>query len=403
MLKSIVKATVTLVFLGLAAGRVEAGGVYLYELGTEDLGLASAGSAARAQDASIIANNPAGMTRLEGSQLVVGAQLLYGDVEYTMDNSSLIKAGNIVGWLPGGSAFYSHSFSDDLKLGVALYGNFGLSMSFNEDWAGHNLVKDATLMGLALQPSLAYRLSDKWSLGAGVGINYGIFSLSRDRLDINGGGEIEQDDTDIVPNAHLGILFELSARTRFGLSYTSKVDYSFDIDKTGTLPISGKQYSLPIGAAVSAPQQVMFSAVQMLNDKWSLLGNIGWQDWSTFSEAEVTVGATTEPSKLDLRDTWHGAVGLQYQLAAATRLNFGVAYDTSMYNDQNDTSLLLPSGATWRFGTGVQHQLNEKSSLGAAFEYAASEDSSVTSPAVLSGSYNNPQMYFFSLNYSYRF
>ena len=42
----------------LAAVRVEAGRLYLYELGTEDLGLASAGSTARAQDASVIANNP---------------------------------------------------------------------------------------------------------------------------------------------------------------------------------------------------------------------------------------------------------------------------------------------------------------------------------------------------------
>lgn len=403
MKKSILKTVVTLVFLGIAVGEVEAGGLYLYELGTEDLGLAGAGSAARAQDASTIANNPAGMTRLEGNQLVVGAQVLYGDFEYTLDNSNFKRAGNVVEWLPGGSAFFSHSFNDDLKLGVALYGNFGLSLDFDEDWAGHNLVKDATLMGLTLQPSFAYRLSDKWSLGAGVGINYGIFSLSRDRLNINGGGEIEQDDTDVAPNVKLGILFEPYERTRFGLSYTSKVDYSFDIDKTGTLPISGQQFSLPIGAAVSSPQQVMFSALQKLNDKWSVLGNIGWQDWSTFSEAEVTVGANTESSKLDLQDTWHGAVGLQYQLTAATRLNFGVAYDSSMYNDQNDTSLLLPSGATWRFGTGVQHQLNKKSSLGAAFEYAASEDSSVTSPAVLSGSYNNPQMYFFSLNYSYLF
>lgn len=399
----ITKVIVSLFLFSLIVGRVEAGGLYLYELGTEDLGLASAGNAARAQDASVIANNPAGMTRLSGSQLVLGAQLLYGDVEYTLDDSSQNRSGNIIGWLPGGSAFYSYSFSDDLKLGVALFGNFGLSLSFDDSWAGRNLVKEVTLMGLTLQPSLAYRISDKWSVGAGVGVNYGIFSLTRDRLNINGGGELDQDDTDIAPNVKLGILFELSERTRFGLAYTSKVDYSFDVDKNGTLPISGRQFTLPFGAAVSAPQQVMFSAVQVLNNEWSLLGNIGWQDWSSFSEAEVTVGAKTLASKLDLQDTWHAALGLQYQLAVATRLNFGVAYDSSMYSSQKDTSLLLPLGAAWRFGTGVQHQLSEKSSLGAAFEYVASEDSSVISPAVLSGSYDNPQMYFFSLNYSYHF
>lgn len=400
MKKSMVKSIVSLVLLGLATSQAEAGGLYLYELGTEDLGLANAGSAARAQDASVIASNPAGMTRLKGDQLVVGAQMLYGDMEYTLNNPNFNEAGNIVGWLPGGSTFYSHSVSDDLKLGLALYGNFGLSMSFKDNWAGHNLVKEATLMGLALQPSLAYRFNDQWSFGGGLGVNYGIFSLTRDRL--IGGEEVEVDDADIALNAKFGVLFEPSDQTRFGLTYTSKVDYTFNVDANGTLP-NGLTWSLPVDTSMDAPQQIMFSAVRVLSDKWSLLGNIGWQDWSSFSEAEITVNAITRSSKLDLQDTWHGAVGFQYQLQPATRLNFGVAYDTSMYKNQNDISFALPSGAAWRFGTGVQQQLNERSSLGVAFEYLLSEDAHAASPAVLAGSYNDPQMYFVSINYSYHF
>ena len=41
---------------------------------------------------------------------------------------------------------------------------------------------------------------------------------------------------------------------------------------------------------MDAPQQVIFSSVHVLNNKWSLLGEIGWQDWSTLSQSEVTVG-----------------------------------------------------------------------------------------------------------------
>lgn len=147
----------------------------------------------------------------------------------------------------------------------------------------------------------------------------------------------------------------------------------------------------------------MFSAVQVLDEKWSLLGNIGWQDWSTFSELVITAGNVELSPSLDLQDTWHAALGTQYQITVHTRLNFGVAYDTSMYENQDKTSLTLPSGASWRFGTGVQHQLSDKSSIGAAFEYLRSEDARVASPAVLSGSYNDPRMYFLSVNYGYRF
>ena len=400
MKKRIAQTAMILIFCGISS-HVLAGGLYLYEIGTEDIGLANAGVAARAQDASIIAGNPAGMTRLDGSQLTVGAQALYGDFDYKLDDAGSKDPGNVVGWLPGGSAFCSYSLNDDLKLGVALYGNFGLSLDFGDNWAGHNLVKEATLMGLTLQPSMAYRINSKWSIGAGLGINYGIFSLTRDKL--ADGREVELDDTDVAPNAKLGILFEPRRETRFGVAYTSKVDYDFDVDAGGTLPITNTPWTLPIDASVGAPQQVMASVVQVLGGPWSILGNIGWQDWSAFSETEITIGSVTQSSKLNLQDTWHGALGAQYQMTPGTRLNFGIAYDTSMYEDQNETSFTLPSGAVWRFGAGIQRQLDLCSSLGAAVEYATMEDACVATPSRLSGTYGDPQMYFLSINYSYHF
>lgn len=401
MRKCLVQMLMIFVLLAFTV-QAKGGGLYLYEIGTEDLGLANAGSGARAQDASTIASNPAGMTYLEGNQLTVGAQIVYGDLDYTMDNESLEGPGNVVGWLPGASTFYSHSISNDLKLGVGVYGNYGLSLSFDDNWAGHNLVKEATLMGLTLQPSLAYRMNDWWSFGVGLGINYGIFSLTRDKL--IDGNEVELDDTDLAPNVKIGFLFEPSDATRLGLAYTSKVDYEFKIDATGTLPgPAARPWSLPVKAMTDAPQQAMISVVHVLNDKWSILGEAGWQDWSTLSETEISVGNVTQSSKLNLQDTWHGSVGGQYRLSSETRLNFGIAYDTSMYKDQDDTSLALPAGAAWRFGTGVQQTLNDRSSFGVAFEYMMSEDAQVASPDVLSGSYNNPQMYFVAVNYNYRF
>ncbi len=53
-----------------------ASGAILYELGTPDVGLASAGYAARAQDASTLFKNPAGMSLLEKSELQIGLQAL---------------------------------------------------------------------------------------------------------------------------------------------------------------------------------------------------------------------------------------------------------------------------------------------------------------------------------------
>ncbi|MBU1233828.1 MAG: hypothetical protein KKD01_04695 [Proteobacteria bacterium] len=56
MNSKIIQPIIGLVLLGFTS-QANAGGLYLYEIGTEDLGLANAGSAARAQDASTVASN----------------------------------------------------------------------------------------------------------------------------------------------------------------------------------------------------------------------------------------------------------------------------------------------------------------------------------------------------------
>jgi hypothetical protein len=71
-----------------ATGQVGAGGIIAYEVGTADVGLASAGYGARAQDASTILTNPAGMTRLEGNQFLAAGQLDYGRTEFSVGSGT---------------------------------------------------------------------------------------------------------------------------------------------------------------------------------------------------------------------------------------------------------------------------------------------------------------------------
>ena len=383
-----------------------AGGLYMYEIGTSDLGFAAAGTAARAEDASTLFANPAGMTRLAGDQMTLGAQVLYGDLEYKLDGQGALTGsspGNVVGWFPGGSAFYSHSVSDKLKIGIGTYGNFGLAMDFGDSWAGRNLVGEMALIAMTIQPTAAYRLDDHWSLGAGLTANYGYFKLEREPL--LPGDTRSQDDGDWDFGARLGVLYEPTPSTRVGLTWVSEAEYEFDVDGTVTIgpigPIGPITHTFPL-AAITAPQQVMGSVYHRLNDRWAVMGNLGWQDWSEFADATLETEAGTSTSSMLLQDTWHAAAGVQYTLDEKTKLNAGVAFDTSMYEDQSDSSFAIPSGDTWRLGAGVQYALSPKSDLGVAVEYADSEENASQS-ALVSGSYDDPYMIFMSAHYNYRF
>jgi long-chain fatty acid transport protein len=117
---------------------IRAGGLWLYEEGTPDLGTAGAGRAAAAKDASTAAGNPAGMTRLKGSQLTAGAQALLPEIKFDADDSSFGggNGGNAGYFTPTAALFYVHSMTSDFKLGVAVGSYFGLGLDYDDDWAG---------------------------------------------------------------------------------------------------------------------------------------------------------------------------------------------------------------------------------------------------------------------------
>ncbi|NHQ88421.1 fatty acid transporter [Iodobacter sp. HSC-16F04] len=383
-----------LLLAGLS-GSSWAGGLYLYELGTEDVGLAGAGSAARAQDATTIATNPAGMTMLEGDQLTIGLQGLYGDAKYQQDGRGAFsgnEAGNVVGWFPGMSVFYSHSVDEQLKVGIGVYGNFGLGLDFG-DWAGSRLIKRSTLLGMTIQPTVAYKINDQWSVGGSINANYGVFSLTRSTP----GGDVELNDTDWSASIKLGVLYQPDHATRLGLSYTSETEYNFN--SSVNHPLGGQ---IPASGSINAPQQLMFSAFHQLAPQWAVMANLGWQNWEAYNDNQLWLGNNEAPNADRMQDTWHTALGLQYQATPALRLNTGIAYDSSFYKDQQNTSMTMPSGEAWRFGLGGQYQLNKTDSLGVAFEYVHFDSAYVPSP-LLSGAYHSPKMYFITANYSKKF
>lgn len=76
---------------------------------------------------------------------------------------------------------------------------------------------------------------------------------------------------------------------------------------------------------------------------------------------------------------------------------------TQSTKHQNDVALSLPTGDEWRFATGAQYQITPQSNIGFAVSYLNMQSSRVQSPEQFKGSYDNPYLWFASLNYSYQF
>lgn len=380
----------------LVASCAHASALYFYETGTEDTALAGAGQAARAQDASTIMTNPAGMTRLPDHMVTGGLQVMDGSIDYQLKNDAQKSPGDVMKTVPNASAFYSQKVTDKLYAGIGLFGNYGLGIDYG-NWAGNRLIKKSTMAAMTLSPSMAYKLNDRLSIGASANINYGFLSLTRNVND----DDRQQHDRDWAMSYRLGVLMQLTDQTRVGIAWNSQTDYGFDINGKARLPNGA--YDLPVSAQVRAPQQLMFSVVHDINHQWSLMGDLGWQDWSQFGAPQVTVDGKKLNNTSRMKDTWHGAAGVQYRPTERWRLNAGVAFDSSPYRSQSDVALTLPAGDEWRFGTGAQYQITPASNIGVAVEYLHMQSSQVKSPSAFKGRYGSPHLWFASVNYSYQF
>jgi long-chain fatty acid transport protein len=413
-------AALTIALLNASA---QAAGLWLYEMGTPDVGTASAGMTSRAQDAATAFANPAGMTRLQESQFMVGVQPIYADIKSDVNVATFSggDGGNAGGFVPAGGLFYVHSLSQDLKLGFSAGSYLGLGVDFDNDWAGRYYIQKEEFTTAFANGSVGYRVNDWLSLGAGVSIVHGELEYQaalNNQLDGGADGRIKFDDTDADIGFNAGLLIEPRRGTRVGLTYISEVDFDFKdknlIGGAGPLLNEALQLSGLAGATTKLkwvlPEQVMLGIHQDLSDTLSIMGNVGWQNWSKFGEVGVSLdSATSRSTTVDANfdDTWHVALGARYRVSPLWSVSAGVAYDSSPVSN-SDRSIALALDEQYRYAVGVLYDWRKDITLGAAFEYMDAGDASVNQKGGplrgdLKSDFKNDNIYFLALSMNWKF
>jgi long-chain fatty acid transport protein len=171
-------------------------------------------------------------------------------------------------------------------------------------------------------------------------------------------------------------MIEPQKGTRIGVSYLSPVEMNFsDVAMVsglgptlaGTLaPLRGANLNMK----QTLPQQVMLSVYHQLNDKLALMANFGWQNWEAFGNIGLEVDAASTTSLTAdsrLRDTFHGALGIQYCVIPRWLWSLGIAYDSaaSSYSYRNPTTAF---DRNWRYATSIQYAWRDNITLGLAYE-----------------------------------
>jgi long-chain fatty acid transport protein len=416
---------IVMVCLGLSVASTWAAGLWLYELATPDMGTANAGRAALANDASTVTGNPAGMSRLDRSQLLLGLQGLTVQAEFDTSSSGFGggDGGNAGDFVPAGGFHYVHSFSERFKAGVSAGSYFGLGLDYGTTWSGRYYVTEGDFVTLGVNPGLSYRVNDWFSVGAGFSVLYAELdqkaSINNSVTDPGtADGKLEIQEDDVGYGFNLGVLVDPTEQTRLGLTYRSQVDVEFeDAVKTkglganletllGLTGVLGSKVSIEM----SLPQAVMLSGYHELTPRWAVVANLGWQDWSEFGKSDIVVQSqdTTRLNQdRNFDDTWHVALGLRYRFADPWLWSAGIAYDSSPVDDGERTPD-LPLDRQIRYATGVQYDWSADVSVGAAYEYLDAGDAKINQnrgplAGELQGDYKTNRIHFLAANVIWRF
>ncbi len=417
--------TAVICIIVLFSGSTWGAGLWVYEMANPDMGTASAGRGATAADASVAMFNPAGMTKLDRSQLFTGIQGSWLDVKFDVDESTFGggDGGNAGDFIPAGSMAYVYSVNPKLKLGVSAASFFGLGIEYDEDWAGRYFVQEASFLTFVISPGIGYRINKWLSLGGGATV---LYSKLDQKTAINNqltdpgvpDGEIKIDDDDLGYGFNLGILIEPREDLRFSLTYRSKVEVEFKdvVEIKGIGPNLQALLDLigvtseKVDLEMELPQEVLISGYYDLTDKVALVASAGWQDWSNFGKSTLTLRSTNTTSfeaDRNFKDTWHAAIGARYRFAEPWLWSVGFAYDSSPVDDEDRTPD-MPLDRQIRLATGLQYDWNENVTIGGAYTYIDLGDAEIDQQGGplqgnLKGDYKTNHVHTLALNLVWRF
>jgi long-chain fatty acid transport protein len=210
----------------------------LYETGAPDLDTASAGRAAMATDASTAAANPAGMTLLDRSQLLGAAGALLPSTNFDVAPQTTTKGtagGNAGAFIPLGSFFFVYKFSDRIRLGLASYSDYGLAVNYGSARVGRYYTTREALFTGKIAPSIAYRVNDWLSVGAGFSFAVGRLTFQsriNNVLPRAGDGRMALESWDEAFGGKASVLIQPIPKLRIGLTYQSPEDFKFSIHQS---------------------------------------------------------------------------------------------------------------------------------------------------------------------------
>lgn len=415
-------------------------GFGIIENSASGMGNAYAGAAAVAEDTSTIWFNPAGMSYLSDNnggkaELSNTLNIIFANAKFKDKGSALPAAlgaatNNGVKDIdesvtsPVPTLYYMRPINERLNFGLSINAPFGSKTEYGEDWVGRYQATLTDLKTVNINPSLSWKVNDKLSLGGGVSAQYVEVTLGKS-VDSAGAcravgvavatqsnstalldhcnatypkaAQVENDTQAVVEGDgigygfNLGLLYQPTKMTRFGLSYRSQIKHDldgkakFDVDPglTPAMAFTNKFTNRGISAALDLPESVSFSLAHKINSRLELLGDVTWTGWSSFEELLITEKATGDevtrvPEKWN--DVTRVSIGANYKYSDKLTLRGGVALDEEPIPSARYRTPRIPGNDRTWLSVGAGYKVNKKLKLDFGYSHLFLDETAIDNP-----------------------
>jgi long-chain fatty acid transport protein len=358
-------------------------GYQVAEHSATGLGRAFSGEAAIADNASVLGNNPAAITKFDNKMISSSFTAIMPSIN-VYDSTINQSANNVApnAYIP--TAYYINPISDKLIFGLALFSSYGVSTDYSAEFSAGLVAGETSLLTYNVNPNMAYKLSEKWSLGAGLSVVY-----STAKLDRYWGGDVTPENVVISMEGNsyslgwnIGALYEVNDNNRFGFSYRSQVDVNLEGDFTDyTGSITGADN---IGKAVSGELPIILPAIaefsgfhQFDATNWALHYSLQWTQFSKLDELRATSGLCNADASIkgvcfykdeNYQDTYRFAIGSTYQLDQHFILRAGLAYD----QHAGEPTVSIPDSDRYWYSAGTTYSYSDNLSFDFGIAYVQS-------------------------------
>jgi long-chain fatty acid transport protein len=345
----------TVALIVLTGISLSANGLNLNGVGSKAIAMGGA-FIGQADDYSAVFWNPAGLTQMKNSGLSFFVTDLIPSGTYAFSLYG-IDAKTKSTMYPSGAFSYIKPINENLVVGIAAYVPSGTGAN----WDGEDLkllTKGAvyewkSFMGvITVSPVVAYKISDKFSLGATLNLDYGMMKIKRPGL-----GQYSEDLDGFAFGATIGALFKPSDKLGIGLTFRTptKVKFSGEAEMAGAGAIKQATKSdaereatwpmwLGLGLSLKATDKLTLNAdAQYTNWKKIDTIDITYDDavWQAFKKHAQLGAAFNNDFELNWKDAIQWRFGLEYAISEKLAMRAGYYYDPSP-SPAETLNILLP-------------------------------------------------------------